>query len=476
MSDSPQPPGRINKRMREVRAKASALNVARKDLTRDLRLATPTLSRTARVTDVISKLGLEAGDWKREVLLHSANDRGRISEARARDYFYSPADGKFVSSAALSAIRFQLPESPDEAFPIAKLREPWQRELCRRAAPKGSETVTLAQWEKVADQIKSRGGDGQTMWLPDQQVSMLRAQVASLMMGAKNNLNIDPRSPKGLTTLPKEFMNITIDDWTKAPIVSYVLTAADIIETPVNVKRRDNFHDDETYELTPEKEDFLHTGKDKGHQRPAEDSPNMDAMDESFIMTNMGAQWAELNQASWRRLEEAVNELVRASGGKGTIKTGGLFIDDKGKPLTPDQIKKLEWIGKGDADKIAVPTHFFKTVVLKDANGRTSPMAWIVPNKADMPLTLQEIVPLLNQCKVSIDSIQKLVKTNLYPDADRSLKRRFKSAEQDILFPHADFYDMAARLWPQDPARPYVIPDRISKETENRLYNHLWDD
>jgi endonuclease G len=147
-------------------------------------------------------------------------------------------------------------------------------------------------------------------------------------------------------------------------------------------------------------------------------------MRESFLMTNMAPQTPALNRQVWRTLEAATHEMVKSTGGKATILTGSLFLDDKGQPLPPEQ---RNWIGKDGAQKVAVPTHFFKTVLLQLPNGHLTMSAYLVPNRADLPTKKAEILELLDQSKTSVDQMEQLTGFDLYAHLPKTVQAQLES-------------------------------------------------
>jgi DNA/RNA endonuclease G (NUC1) len=119
-------------------------------------------------------------------------------------------------------------------------------------------------------------------------------------------------------------------------------------------QRKDNFRPDpelpsgERAELV----DYKGSGYDRGHQAPAEDmSKDQELMDDSFYLSNMCPQVGiGFNQHIWAELESWTRDEIRQHGG-GWVITWPLFLGGEGKTIGPD--------------KVAVPSHFFKVVVVK---------------------------------------------------------------------------------------------------------------
>ncbi|RLN96940.1 hypothetical protein BBJ28_00016147 [Nothophytophthora sp. Chile5] len=116
---------------------------------------------------------------------------------------------------------------------------------------------------------------------------------------------------------------------------------------------------------------FIKSGYDKGHLAPARDMSNsQEAMDESFLMTNMSPQvGVGFNRGYWARLEGFMRHLA------------GQF-DAVYKNKRTDEYEVAYPVLGTPPDAIAVPTHFFKVVLGEKRGGRGFAAAgFILPNK-----------------------------------------------------------------------------------------------
>ncbi|KAE8889120.1 hypothetical protein PF005_g12923 [Phytophthora fragariae] len=126
---------------------------------------------------------------------------------------------------------------------------------------------------------------------------------------------------------------------------------------------------------------YLKTGYDKGHLAPARDmSHSQQAMDESFLMTNMSPQvGAGFNRGYWARLEGFMRHLADQYDAIYVI-TGPLFLPSKNK-WTGEYEVSYPVLGT-PPDAVAVPTHFFKVVLAeKRGAGGFATAGFILPNK-----------------------------------------------------------------------------------------------
>lgn len=115
----------------------------------------------------------------------------------------------------------------------------------------------------------------------------------------------------------------------------------------VSVPRKDAFRADPAVANSPTPDDYTNTGFDRGHMVAAANSASPEQMSETFFMTNMTPQYPNVNRIAWRLLEASVRDMPFAY-----IVTGAVYSPD----FTPT-------IG---TRKVAVPTHLYKVVYLKD--------------------------------------------------------------------------------------------------------------
>ena len=142
---------------------------------------------------------------------------------------------------------------------------------------------------------------------------------------------------------------------------------------------------------TANTKDYTKSGFDRGHLAPAADmSWSMQAMKESFYMSNISPQAPKFNRGIWKKLEEQVRQWAHE---KPT-----LFIIT-GPILNSQLTRKI-----GKTHSISVPNLFFKAIADTSHNGKG--IAFIMKNEGSQLH--------LNQFVVSIDSLEKVLHRDLF--------------------------------------------------------------
>jgi endonuclease G, mitochondrial len=182
-------------------------------------------------------------------------------------------------------------------------------------------------------------------------------------------------------------------DWVAYKLTSGMLT--------IGAKRKDNFRTDPmvaTGSASPA--DYAKSGYDKGHLCPAGDMGfSVDAMSETFFMSNMSPQLPQFNRGIWKALEEKVRDWAKAND-ELFITTGPVFT----------QISTS--IGK---NMVAVPQYYFK-VVLDYKQPGLKGIGFIMKNQgSDKGIA---------GFAVTIDSVEKFTGIDFYtalPDAEEKM-------------------------------------------------------
>lgn len=188
---------------------------------------------------------------------------------------------------------------------------------------------------------------------------------------------------------------------------------------PSNPNRKDVFQPDPTLAKGQRAElaDYKGSKMDRGHQAPAADFRDQKLKDESFFLSNMAPQSPPLNQQFWRLLEDQVRNWATATSAIHVF-TGGFFYDPKeDDPATATGQVHFRRIG---ANKVAVPTHFYKIVFGKDDRNQWRAVGFVVENRAyDKKTKFADVIQ-------SISWIEERTGLTFMPDLDDATQNKLK--------------------------------------------------
>ncbi|GFS05846.1 endonuclease G, mitochondrial-like [Elysia marginata] len=127
--------------------------------------------------------------------------------------------------------------------------------------------------------------------------------------------------------------------------------------------------------------DYAGSGYDRGHMAAAANHRQSEnAMKQTFTLSNVAPQVGQgFNRDAWNNLEKYVRALARKNRNI-YVCTGPLFLpqyEPGGKLYV-----KYEVIGQ---NHVAVPTHFFKVVVIENNSGQLELQSYVMPNQALPP-------------------------------------------------------------------------------------------
>lgn len=415
-------------------------------------------ARELPISELQRKFGWAEDGWEAGLLkaadtaspVKTRRGNGSVSAAEVESYLRNPHDARFLTSSALQQQRGALEQKlagGARSVAVDAFDSDWQDTVARRADLSGDGKLSRSELDRFFKDVKA-GKVQDVRWVPDQQSAMFQSKVAE----SANEL--DPLRPAGEgrgVSLLKEYMRVSMDEAKNVPtFVSHMLSAADLQERPFGVSRdKSRFTADPALgDKGVKGTDYRGSGFDRGHLKPAADSPNQAAMDESHLMSNMAPQHPKVNQASWATLEDAVRDMVSSTGGKAYVVTGNLYLDGEGKPLPPEA---LQTIGP-EARPIAVPTHHFKTVLLELPNGNLSMFAHMVPNLKDAPTKAEDIARFLESSRTSVDRIEELLGQDLYAQLPKSVQARLEAdTSARLAYQAGSQYEAASLLMRRGP-------------------------
>ncbi|CAD5123269.1 DgyrCDS11628 [Dimorphilus gyrociliatus] len=154
-----------------------------------------------------------------------------------------------------------------------------------------------------------------------------------------------------------------------------------------------------------ENSDYWNSGWSRGHMAPAGDNKHdQEAMDESFLLTNIVPQDLSNNAGFWNRLEMYCRKLVKNYDDV-RIFSGPVMVPETDQD--GNIYVKYRVIGK---NHVAVPTHLFKVIVADSADSNQFVAAFLVPNK---PITFER---KLRDYQVDVSRIESLIGFRLLPN------------------------------------------------------------
>ncbi|KAK3088642.1 hypothetical protein FSP39_021792 [Pinctada imbricata] len=161
--------------------------------------------------------------------------------------------------------------------------------------------------------------------------------------------------------------------------------------------------------------DYKNSGYDRGHLAAAGNHRHsQEYMNQTFHLTNISPQVGKgFNRDIWNDLEKYVRSVGRKSRNL-YVCTGPLYLPRK-DPYDGKQYVKYEVIGKNN---VAVPTHFFKVLLIEDNQGEFELQSFVLPNQ-EIPNGTK-----LRNFLVPIDSIERAAGFLLF---DRLPKEKLRS-------------------------------------------------
>ncbi|XP_068457809.1 endonuclease G, mitochondrial isoform X1 [Clinocottus analis] len=152
--------------------------------------------------------------------------------------------------------------------------------------------------------------------------------------------------------------------------------------------------------------DFRGSGFDRGHLAAAANHKwSQKAMEDTFYLSNVAPQNPHLNQKTWNNLEQLCRSLTKRYLNV-YVCTGPLYLprqEADGKLYVRYQV-----LGP---NHVAVPTHFFKVLILEQVDGRGVELrSYVLPNEP-----IDEKVPL-DRFLVPIETIERASGLHFVPN------------------------------------------------------------
>uniref|UniRef100_A0A8C8DIG7 Endonuclease n=1 Tax=Oryzias sinensis TaxID=183150 RepID=A0A8C8DIG7_9TELE len=143
--------------------------------------------------------------------------------------------------------------------------------------------------------------------------------------------------------------------------------------------------------------DYKGSGFDRGHLAAAGNHKwSQKAMEDTFYLSNVAPQNPHLNQKTWNNLEKLCRSLTKRYLNV-YVCTGPLYLPRK--EANGNLYVRYQVIGR---NHVAVPTHFFKVLILEQADGRGVELrSYVLPNEP-----VDEQIPL-ESFLVPIETIER---------------------------------------------------------------------
>lgn len=232
---------------------------------------------------------------------------------------------------------------------------------------------------------------------------LLFGVTISAFSQSKNKITLTdalPSSNKKLEFIDHIYYKLGYDNSHKqAQWVGYLLTKTMVQN--VSYKRNDDFREDNSVSKgSATLMDYFKSGYDRGHLCPSGDMTwSYEAMDMTFLLSNISPQEPDFNRGIWKYLEDRVRDWA--------VRNDSIIVITG--PILSGITKR---IGK---NKVSVPKKFFKIII--DMSPPTiKAIGFVMPNESFLGETFKY--------SVTIDEVERLTGLNFFPqyEADSTIK------------------------------------------------------
>ena len=171
-----------------------------------------------------------------------------------------------------------------------------------------------------------------------------------------------------------------------------------------NISRTNNFREDPFIEtFSAQLTDYKSSGYDRGHLAPAGDMKyNINAMSESFYLSNMSPQNPSFNRQIWKMIEKKFRDWA-SEYGELIVITAGVLLQEQ-----------IDTIGE---NRITVPKYYYKVAI--DPLNYNRNIAILIENKSSKE-------PIVNYV-VSIDSLESFTGIDFFHHIDKDIQNEIES-------------------------------------------------
>ncbi|PFX28236.1 Nuclease EXOG, mitochondrial [Stylophora pistillata] len=151
-------------------------------------------------------------------------------------------------------------------------------------------------------------------------------------------------------------------------------------------------------------DDYWDSGWSRGHMAPASNNKyDQDAMNQTFLLSNIVPQNLDNNANYWYRLEAYCRSLTKRYSDV-YIVSGPLYL-----PIEKDGKKMVQYEVIG-ANNVAVPTHLYKVILAEDKSKHSVLGAFVIPNE---PVNFEK---KLHEFQVSLEVLAQYSGLIFFPD------------------------------------------------------------
>lgn len=163
--------------------------------------------------------------------------------------------------------------------------------------------------------------------------------------------------------------------------------------------------------FTSKNRDFHGSGFDRGHMAAAGNHKmNQDALDQTFVLSNITPQTPALNRGIWERLERYVR--FRANRSKNLwVVSGPLYLPLKAR----DSNLYVTYRVLGD-NHVSVPTHYFKVFLVETRDDQLVMEAFLMPNDPQVDGKIDDFRVPINR----LDTIERASGVILFDQVPRN--------------------------------------------------------
>lgn len=167
-------------------------------------------------------------------------------------------------------------------------------------------------------------------------------------------------------------------------------------------------------------DDYDETIFDRGHLSPSADfASSRMSVHNSYIMSNMVPQFCQFNRGVWQILEGSARIWAKQYE-EIYVLNGSVFDRDDDGVRDPDNLA-LRMTSRNGETRVAIPSAFFKVVVVREPSGSLSTLSVMMPNNTTDPRG-DEAFRYLNNHVVQLATIERVTGLDLFPEARADIK------------------------------------------------------